>query len=133
MTASAITEETIRQLVDRFYGKVRKDAQLAPIFNNAIGTDEAEWQPHLQRMYDFWSSVMLSGGRYRGTPMKKHQDLPAFDATLFDRWLKLFEETARELHTPDIAERYIAKSRMIAESLKYGLYYRPAELTAVSG
>jgi hemoglobin len=130
MNTPTITEATIRLQVDRFYGKVRKDTQLAPIFNGAIGTDEAEWQPHLQRMYDFWSSIMLGSRKYRGNPMKKHQDLPAFDAALFDRWLALFEETARELHTPKIAERYIAKSKVIAESLKYGLYFRPADSIA---
>jgi hemoglobin len=120
MKESSITEETIRRLVDEFYAKVRADQGLAPIFAKAIGDDPEIWKPHLQKMYDFWSSLMLTSGRYHGNPFQKHQMLPAFDMGLFDRWLALFEETARDIHTPDTADRYVEKSRRIAESLKLG-------------
>lgn len=118
-----ISEETIRALIDRFYGKVRRDPALAPIFLGAIGESAEAWAPHLQVMYDFWSSVMLGSGRYHGNPMMKHKALPAFDAALFDRWLALFAETAQEIHGPAAAQAYIDKSRRIAESLKLGLYF----------
>lgn len=120
-----ITEDTIRQLVDRFYAKVRKDEALGPVFHQAIGEGEEEWRLHLHKMYDFWSSVMLTSGRYHGNPMQKHMELPSFDRALFDRWLELFEETALEMHPEDVAAPYLIKSRRIAESLKLGLYYRP--------
>ncbi len=116
-----LNDETIRILVDTFYGKVKKDENLAPVFTRAIGESDAEWKPHLQHMYDFWSSVMLSSGRYSGNPMQKHRNLPEFPLTLFDRWLELFEHTAQEIHTTEIALRYITTSRRIAESLKLGL------------
>jgi hemoglobin len=76
-------------------------------------------------MYDFWSSIMLTSGRYHGNPLQKHRALPPFESALFDRWLALFAETARELHDGPTAELYIDKSRRIAESLKLGLYYKP--------
>jgi hemoglobin len=98
-----ITEDSIKQLVDSFYTKIRQDTELGTIFNGAIGNSDAEWQPHLDKLYAFWSSVMLTSGRYHGNPMKKHIDLPPFDLSLFDRWLEMFEETAHELHTKDIA------------------------------
>ena len=120
-----ITEKTIRQLIDRFYSKVRKDEELGPVFLQAIGEDMEAWQPHQQKMYDFWSSLMLASGRYHGNPMQKHMLLPSFDITLFDRWLELFTETALEIHPEDVAAPYLEKSRRIAESLKLGLYYRP--------
>jgi len=127
MQEGAISEESIKRLVYGFYEKVRRDPALSPVFTAAIGQSDSEWEPHLQRMVDFWSSLMLTSGRYHGNPLKKHKDLPAFDIRLFDRWLELFAQTAHELHTPDIALIYIAKSQRIAESLKLGLYYTPGD------
>jgi len=114
-----ITEDSIKQLVDSFYTKIRQDTELGPIFNQAIGDSDDEWQPHLEKLYAFWSSVMLISRRYHGNPMKKHIDLPPFDLSLFDRWLELFEETAHELHTKDIAMHYQVKSQNIARNLKH--------------
>ncbi len=125
MTVDQITEETIKILIDRFYHKIRNDAELGPVFAEGVGETDAEWEPHLKRMYDFWSSVMLASGKYQGNPMKKHKDLPPFKEGLFDRWLELFEQTVREVHSGEVVERYITVSNRIAESLKLGLYFRP--------
>ena len=54
---SPITENMIRQLVHGFYAKVRADQELGPIFARVIGED---WDPHLEKMCAFWSSVMTS-------------------------------------------------------------------------
>jgi hemoglobin len=123
MKEAHITETSIKQIVDNFYAKVMKDTLLRPIFLEAIGEYPKTWEIHIQRMYDFWSSIMLSTGRYHGNPFQKHKDLPAFDVALFDRWLALFAQTAQEIHTEEIANRYIEKSQRIAESLKMGLYF----------
>src|SRR6185503_20436154 len=88
MARTGITEAMIEQLVRGFYAKVRADAVLAPVFEARIH----DWEPHLQRMCAFWSSVALMSGRYHGTPMAKHLPLP-IDAEHFDRWLRLFETT----------------------------------------
>jgi hemoglobin len=90
MKFDQITEETIKILIDTFYHKVRNDQVLGPIFANGIGVTDAEWALHLERMYDFWSSVMLASSKYQGNPMKKHKDLPPFKEELFDRWLTSF-------------------------------------------
>lgn len=119
---SHIDEANIRRLVDAFYAKVRVDPELGPVFNAAIGWEDADWKPHLELLYSFWSSLMLGSGRYRGNPFQKHLDLPPFDAALFDRWLALFEETARSLYEEPLAGRFVEKSRQIARSLKMGLY-----------
>jgi hemoglobin len=71
-------------------------------------------------MCDFWSSVALMTGRYHGTPMAKHLPLPV-DAEHFDRWLALFEETAREACPPKAADHVIERARRIAESLEIGI------------
>ena len=128
MTIDMITENSIKTLVDNFYQKVRKDSDLAPIFVTAIGETEEAWRSHLEHMYAFWSSIMLSSGRYQGNPIQKHSGLPSFDENLFVRWLELFAETATELHCSSIAEQYIEKSKRIAESLKLSLYYKPRRI-----
>ncbi len=122
MKANIITEENITRFVHDFYKKVRADKELSPIFISAIGNDEVKWGPHLQRMADFWSSIMLASRKYHGNPFKKHKDLPPFDIMFFDRWLELFAETATELYSAPNADLFIEKGTRIAASLKLGLY-----------
>lgn len=52
--------------------------------------------------------------------MQKHLSLPA-DGRHFDRWLELFEATARELCPQASAEHFIDRARRIAESLELGM------------
>lgn len=117
-----ITENNIQRLVDTFYAKVRADKDLGPIFFQAIGDNLEMWKPHMQTMYDFWSSIMLSSGRYKGNPLQKHRELPLFDRALFDQWLDLFRKTAYQIYEEEIANHFVEKSKRIAESLKLGLY-----------
>ena len=116
MAETGIDESLIDQLVERFYDKVRADDLIGPVFAAKI----EDWAPHLAQMKLFWSSVALSTGLYRGRPMPKHMRLPV-DAGHFDRWLELFEATARELLTPAGAEHVIVRARRIAESFELGI------------
>src|SRR6201996_1605342 len=118
-----VTENQIVTLVDNFYAKVRRDDVLAPIFERAIAPDA--WPVHLAKMYDFWSGVMLTSGRYKGNPMAVHMRVEGLEAGMFARWLTLFRATAEELFPPDLAASFREKSERIAESLKLGLFYRP--------
>jgi hemoglobin len=113
---TGITETMIERLVRGFYAKVRTDAVLAPIFEARI----RDWEPHLKQMFAFWSSVALMTGRYHGTPMVKHMPLPV-DADHFDRWLDLFEATARQICPPQAAAHFIERARRIAASLELGI------------
>lgn len=113
---TAIDEAMIERLVRAFYARVRADALLGPIFDARI----AEWEPHLERMCAFWSSVALMAGRYHGRPMEKHLPLPV-DAQHFDRWLDLFEQTAGEVCPASAAGHFIERARRIAESLELGI------------
>ena len=117
-----LPESAIRQLVDSFYAKVRADPELGPIFERAIPGD---WGPHLATMHDFWSSIMLTSGRYHGNPVAIHLRVEGIEPRLFGRWLALFDETCRELFDDDVAEAFRAKAERIAESLKLALFYRP--------
>ena len=113
---TGITEAMIERLVRAFYDKVRADPVLGPIFDARI----ADWEPHLAQMCAFWSSVALMTGRYHGTPMVKHQPLP-IDAGHFDRWLELFEQTAREVCPPEAEVHFVERAHRIAASLELGI------------
>jgi hemoglobin len=115
-TETGIDETLIEQLVRGFYLRVREDTLLGPIFNARI----AEWEPHLQRMCAFWSSVTLMSGRYHGQPMHVHLPLP-IDARYFDRWLALFEATARDVCPRKAADCFIYRAHRIAQSLEFGV------------
>lgn len=118
--ASVIDDATIGRLVRAFYAKVRKDPELGPIFEAAIGDD---WDHHLERMTDFWSSVMLTSGRYSGNPMIKHVRQKTIQPDHFVRWLALFEETANELFTADCAAQFAARAHNIARGLQMGMFF----------
>ena len=120
--AGPITEDAIRTLIDRFYDKVRADPELGPIFSRAIPGD---WEPHLATMRNFWSSVMLTTGRYKGNPVAKHLAVAGIEPQLFERWLKLFSETCSEQFDENVTQAFGVKATRIAESLKLALFYRP--------
>ena len=84
-----ITEMEIASLVERFYAKVRADPEIGPVFNDAV----QNWDAHLALLKDFWSTVLLTTGRYKGNPLLAHFPLP-IEEKYFARWLTLFSETA---------------------------------------
>ena len=116
VAATGIDEAMIERLVRGFYERVRGDRLLGPVFADRI----ADWEPHLRRMMAFWSSVALLTGRYHGQPLAKHLPLPV-DATHFDRWLALFEQTAAALCPPAAAAHFVERARRIAQSLELGI------------
>ena len=87
-----LSEDDIGRLVDYFYAKIRTDAELGSIFGRAIPGD---WGPHLATMRNFWSSVMLTSGRYKGNPVAVHGQVAGIEMKLFERWLALFDEACR--------------------------------------
>jgi hemoglobin len=117
-----VSDEAIGALVDCFYGKVRADPELGPVFRAAIA-DEA-WPEHLARIRSFWSSVMLGSRRYSGDPVGVHRAVAGIDRALFPRWLALFEETAGELFEPEAAAQLTGKAHRIAASLQLAIFHQ---------
>ena len=116
-----MTEADLERLVGAFYARVRADAELGPLFDAAVG----DWPEHLDKLQSFWSSVMLTTGRYKGSPMGAHlRHAGAIEPAMFDRWLELWRETAAKHLAPADAAAVIAKAERIAESLKLALFFR---------
>ena len=118
--ARAITEEALGRLVGRFYAKVRRDPLLGPVFDAAV----EDWPEHLEKLQSFWSSVMLTSGRYKGRPLPVHlKHASAMTPERFDRWLALWEETTAELFHAEAAAGLQLKASRIAESLSLGIRF----------
>lgn len=66
------TRQDIELLVDTFYGKVRNNPVLGPIFNDIAGV---QWETHLQRIHNFWAAQLLGEGGFTGNPMQNHLQL----------------------------------------------------------
>lgn len=124
--AVGVDADFIDSLVETFYGRIRTDALLGPIFAERI----ADWPPHLARMKAFWRSILHLSGEFSGNPMAKHMAIPGLGEEHFARWLELFYATLRDLErhpgaSPMIGER----ARMIADSLLTGIAMRRDGLT----
>ncbi len=125
-TAVGVTEEMIHTLVHAFYASVREDPELGPIFNGAVG----DWDRHLDKLCDFWSSVTLMTGRFKGAPMAAHIRLPDIGEAHFARWLQLFRETAAEVCPPAAAGLFIGRAEVIGQSLQLGISGQPRRAAA---
>jgi len=117
--ATVVDDASIERLVRHFYDRVRRDPDLGPIFAAAIPGD---WEPHLRTMTDFWSSVMLRTGRFKGRPVQKHRALTGVTPDHFVTWLRLFEASARAIYPAAIAEQFIDRARRVAESLQRAMF-----------
>jgi hemoglobin len=113
-----IDDDALRVLVGLFYERVRADAALGPLFDDAVH----DWPAHLETLTAFWSSVMLTSGRYKGNPMAAHMKHRArITPALFERWLEIWAQTTAELLPPPAAAAMREKAARIARSLQYAL------------
>jgi hemoglobin len=129
MSEPAVTldEDEIKNLVHTFYGRVRNDDVIGPIFNAKV----EDWDGHLAKLCDFWSSVILRTRRYEGRPMRAHLLMgDTIRGEHFDRWLDLFEATAKDVLSPDAAPVFIQRARQIADSFEFGMANQRGELVA---
>jgi hemoglobin len=117
---AAITEDSLYQLVDAFYARVRQDELIGPLFNDVVH----DWPDHLERLHAFWSSIMLTSGRYKGRPLPAHlQHADRINGHSFARWLEIWGETSSELFEPSAAAALQEKAARIAESLHLGIRF----------
>lgn len=127
-----INEAQLELLIPRFYARVREDPLIGPVFDGAI----SDWDHHLQKLVAFWSSVMLTSGRYKGNPVAEHaKHRGKITPAMFDRWLALWTEVTDEVLPAPAAAALQRKAARIAESLKLALYFRlpsPASAATVA-
>ena len=104
-------KQDISVFVDAFYEKIKHDQLLGPVFFAAI---TGNWQPHLDRMYAFWDSVLFSAPGFTGNPFVKHATL-RIGQEHFDQWLVLFDETINSNFCGPVAEDAKNRARLIGK------------------
>jgi len=109
--------DDVKQLVDSFYGKVRNDSLIGPIFEERI---QNRWPEHLAKMYTFWQTVLLGEHTYYGSPFPPHAHLPV-EREHFNRWLDLFSETISEHFSGKTADEAMWRAGKMAEMFQYKL------------
>lgn len=97
--------------VNGFYGRIRADELLGPVFSMRI-PDEG-WQPHLEKMYSFWNSILFNEQSYHGRPFPKHLQLPVSEEH-FKRWVNLFHATVDENFAGENADDVKRRAENIA-------------------
>lgn len=104
------TREDIFLLVTTFYGKVRKDVLLGPIFNTIV----KDWEEHIELLTDFWQTNLFFKKSYLGDPLEKHVEVDRkiggkINEKHFGVWMNLWYKTIDQLYEGDVAQ--IAKNR----------------------
>lgn len=103
------TTDDLGLLVRRFYGAVRADALLGPVFDARV----TDWEEHLDTMRRFWTTVVLGIPLYHGNPLAAHRGLLVGDEH-FARWVALWRQVVTECFIGPVATDVIARAERIA-------------------
>lgn len=113
------SRKDVNILVNSFYAKVRKDELLGSIFNSHI--KEEQWDEHLQKLTDFWETILFGVKKFRGNPSQKHINVDnnlnnTVKQEHFGRWLQLWFETINELYNCNRANLAKESARKMAHA-----------------
>lgn len=111
--------EDIQLMVDTFYGNIRQNNQLGPIFEEVI---KENWQAHLEKMYRFWQTILLNEHTYSGTPFPPHMKLPVTKEH-FEQWVRVFNHTLDGLFEGEVANEAKMRAGKMAEMFNYKIDY----------
>lgn len=111
--------EDIQLMVDTFYGQIREDDLIGPIFNEVI---QDRWPEHLGKMYTFWQTVLLDEHTYFGRPFPPHSKLPV-EKEHFERWISLFRGTIDRFFKGEKAEKAKSQGEKMAEMFMYKIQF----------
>ena len=84
------TRDDCELLVRTFYGQAMTDHLIGYLFTDIAKLDLTT---HIPRITDFWETILLGGGNYRGGAFRVHYDLhrqSPLQTGHFDRWLVLW-------------------------------------------
>lgn len=115
--------EDVSFLVRTFYGRVRQDEHLGPIFNTVV----KDWEEHLEKLTDFWESILFFVRCYSGNPRTAHISVDRqwnynVESRHFGVWLNLWYGTLDDYFEGEIAERAKNNARKMSTNLFLNLY-----------
>lgn len=124
----------LKRLVWDFYADVRRDPELGPVFEAVIGP---EWDEHLERMVEFWSTLMLGTRSFKGNVFARHVSLAKtakIQPTDFLRWLTLWHTHTTSLFgTTAIASDLQRAAQGVGRSLFHGMFQEHARFVIEDG
>lgn len=112
----------IEKLVRVFYEKSLADALLSPIFSEIT---EADLSKHFSILFDFWESALFQVGKYKRDLFSAHLEvhqMHRLEATHFNRWLELFNETVDDYFEGIKATQAKERALSIATFIKIKLH-----------
>lgn len=115
--------EDVFTLVSAFYAKVQRNEEIGAFFNETI----KDWPEHLEKLTDFWETNLFFVSKFRGNPMKAHNDVDeqfnnSIEQRHFGEWLNMWFETVDELYEGDRANAAKNRARNIAANLFMNIY-----------
>jgi hemoglobin len=117
-----LTPFIVRGVIHDFYGRVRQDPLLAPLFERAIGGD---WDHHIEKVCLFWLTATRLGSGYTARDfMPAHMKHRSIGTAEISRWLSLFRETVEERCTPEIGDVLRDIADRMVESIQFGISRR---------
>lgn len=115
------SRERLCMLVQAFYGDVRSDPLLGPVFEKALAE---RWEPHVARMVEFWSTVALGSKSFTGNVFGKHMALDGVTPAHFTQWVRLWKNHTERLFEPKVAQDLQTTAHGIARRLYLGYFGR---------
>lgn len=124
------TRADIQKLVHRFYGKIREDQLLGPIFNQHIA--EHQWPEHLEKLTDFWETNLFGIPKFKGSPTQKHIQVDknlnyTIEQRHFGQWVQLWFATIDELFEGDLADRAKNAARKMSTGQFLAIWFQRPE------
>jgi hemoglobin len=120
----------LRTLVHAFYDELRRDDDIGPLFERAIGHD---WQSHLDRMVEFWATLMLGSRSFTGDVFGRHMAIRGLEPAMFARWQAVWKKHTEALFEPARAAELQRIAAGITGNLSRGLARRDASLGIARG
>lgn len=110
-----VDRKLICAVVDSFYSSIQKDDVLGPVFESQLHGD---WAPHLEKMYDFWTTVIEGKMAYSGDPVRAHMEVKEIKREHFDLWLELFDKTLQDVcDTEEQIDVFLGPAKRMARVL----------------
>lgn len=109
--------QDIEKLVRLFYQNIRNNTEINYIFDIIPAQ---RWEYHLDKMFRFWSSILIEENSYHDNPMLKHIKLnEKIPLTFrhFDVWLEIWIKTVNSLFEGPLAEEAIIRAKTIKEMM----------------
>lgn len=116
-----ITGPEIDRVVAEFYGEIRKNPSLSPIFAKHV----TDWPDHEAKIASFWKHAILLEPAYEGNPLSVHKAAGDIREEMFPIWLELFDEVLQRALPIATATSWSALAHRIGRGLRYGLSQKP--------